>query len=79
MKLALLQINDGEEIYLVDNISGMRLKIDKMYKPNPGDVIFIQEKVGFKSWDRFSESIKLAGTLATMSLVFYNIWDKSRE
>ena len=57
----------------------MRLKVDKTYMPNPGDVIFIQETVGFKSWDRFTESVRLAGTIATMSLVIFNIWDKLTE
>tara|TARA_B100000029_G_C17485847_1_gene927218 strand:+ start:15 stop:1049 length:1035 start_codon:yes stop_codon:yes gene_type:complete len=68
-----------KNIYLIDDISSSRIKISGSYIPKPGESIFVEEKIGFKSWDRFSESIKLAGTLATMSLVFYNIWDKSRE
>ena len=63
-------------IYLIDNISGFKSKINNSYIPKAGDVIFIEEKVGYKSWERFSESIKLGGTLSTMLLVFYNIWDK---
>jgi protein involved in polysaccharide export with SLBB domain len=66
----------NNNIYLIDNISGFKSKIKISYKPKAGDVIFIEEKVGFKSWERFSESIKLGGTLSTMLLVFYNIWDK---
>ena len=66
----------NNNIYLIDNISGFKSKIKNSYIPKAGDVIFIEEKIGFKSWERLSESIKLGGTLSTMLLVFYNIWDK---
>ena len=66
----------NNSMYLIDNVSGFKIKIKNSYIPKAGDVIFIQEKVGYKSWERFSESIKLGGTLSTMLLVFYNIWDK---
>ena len=69
----------NKKIYIIDQINGTRKKVTASYFPGPGSVIFIEEKVAFKSWERFSESIKLAGTLATMSLVIYNIWDKMSD
>ena len=68
-----------KNIYLIDNVSGERFEINTLYIPKPGDVIFIQETVGFKSWDRFTEYVRLAGTIATTSLVMFNIWDKLTE
>tara|TARA_Y100001960_G_scaffold313923_1_gene377465 strand:+ start:41 stop:1402 length:1362 start_codon:yes stop_codon:yes gene_type:complete len=69
----------NKNIYIINQENGIRNKVDISYNPQPGDIIFIEEKVGFKSWERFSESIKLAGTLSTMSLVIYNIWDKMSD
>ena len=69
----------NKNIYIINQENGVRNKVNISYLPQPGDIIFIEEKVGFKSWERFSESIKLAGTLSTMSLVIYNIWDKMSD
>ena len=69
----------NKNIYIINQENGVRNKVNISYVPQAGDVIFIEEKVGFKSWERFSESIKLAGTLSTMSLVIYNIWDKMSD
>ena len=69
----------NKNIYIINQENGVRNKVNISYVPQPGDIIFIEEKVGFKSWERFSESIKLAGTLSTMSLVIYNIWDKMSD
>ena len=66
-------------IFIIDNATGYRQKIDLMYKPKPGDIIFVQEKPGYKSWQRFTEYVKLAGSIATTSLVMFNIWDKLTE
>ena len=63
-----------KDIYIISYTNGSRNKVDSSYLPIPGDIIFIEEKNGFKSWDRFVESVNLAGTVATMSLVLYNIW-----
>jgi len=73
------ELAKNKKIYIINQENGIRVKVNKAYSPNPGDIIFIEEKATFKSWERFSESIKLAGTLATMSLVMYNIWDQSNE
>ena len=73
------QLAKNKNIYIINQENGVRNKVSISYFPQPGDIIFIEEKVGFKSWERFSESIKLAGTISTMSLVIYNIWDKMND
>ena len=67
------------KIYIITQEDGLRIKVNSTYIPNRGDIIFIEEKPAFKSWERFTESIKLASTLSTMSLIFYNIWDTGNE
>jgi len=63
----------NKDIYIIDNISGVRVKVETSYKPMPGDVIFIEGKLGYKQWKRFTESIKLAGTLSTMIASIVNM------
>ena len=68
------ELAKDKDIYIISHTNGSRNKVDSSYLPIPGDIIFIEEKNGFKRWDRFVESVNLAGTVATMSLVLYNIW-----
>ena len=63
----------NKDIYIIDDISGIKIKVHKSYIPKEGDIIFIQEKLGFKNWKRFTESVKLAGTLSTMIASVVNI------
>ena len=63
----------NKDIYIIDDISGVRFKVKDSYKPIAGDVIFIEGKLGYKKWKRFTESIKLAGTLSTMIASIVNM------
>tara|TARA_B100001250_G_scaffold211205_1_gene181221 strand:+ start:272 stop:1675 length:1404 start_codon:yes stop_codon:yes gene_type:complete len=63
----------NRDIYIIDDISGVRVKVEESYKPMPGDVIFIEGKLGYKQWKRFTESIKLVGTLSTMIASIINV------
>jgi len=63
----------NKDIYIVDNISGVKIRVNQSYIPKEGDVIFIEEKLGYKDWKRFTESVKLAGTLSTMLASIINI------
>ena len=63
----------NKDIYIIDDISGIKIKVHKSYIPKEGDIIFIQEKLGFKNWKRFTESVRLAGTLSTMIASVVNI------
>ena len=64
----------NENIYIIDNISGFKIKVNQSYVPKEGDIIFIEETLGFKNWKRFTESVKLAGTLSTMLASIVNIF-----
>ena len=63
----------NKDIYIVDNISGFKVKVSESYIPKEGDIIFIEEKLGFKNWKRFTETVKLASTLSTMLASIVNI------
>ena len=63
----------NKDIYIIDDISGVRVKVENYYRPMPGDVIFIEEKLGYKQWERFTESVKLVGTLSTMIASIVNM------
>ena len=64
----------NENIYVIDDISGIKIKVEHSYKPIAGDLIFIEEKIGYKNWQRFTESVKLAGTLSTMIASIVNMF-----
>ena len=63
----------NKDIYIIDNISGFKTQVNQFYIPKEGDIIFIEEKLGFKNWKRFTESVKLAGTVSTMIASIVNI------
>ena len=46
-----------KNIYVINQINGSRNKINSSYVPYPGDIIFIEEKVGFIGLERFVQSI----------------------
>ena len=64
----------NKNIYITNQINGARNKVTTSYFPNPGDIIFIEEKASFKRWERFKESITLAASIATTYLVISNIY-----
>ena len=63
----------NKDIYIIDNISGFKIKVNQSYIPKEGDIIFIEETLGFKNWKRFTETVKLASTLSTMLASIVNI------
>ena len=63
----------NEKIFLVNEITGSKKLIDPNYVPSRGDIIFIEEKLGFRNWQRFTEKIKLAGTISSILASIINI------
>ena len=59
-----------ENMYIITK--GLKLKIDENYIPNRGDIIFIEENIGYRRWDRFVQIVGLTGTLSTLLLVILN-------
>tara|TARA_B100002051_G_scaffold276450_1_gene324629 strand:+ start:6556 stop:7926 length:1371 start_codon:yes stop_codon:yes gene_type:complete len=63
----------NHDIYIVNETNGSKKIVDYNYIPNRGDIIFIEEELGFKSWQRFTEKVKLAGTISTILASIINI------
>tara|TARA_B100000674_G_C37938714_1_gene961607 strand:+ start:76 stop:1425 length:1350 start_codon:yes stop_codon:yes gene_type:complete len=60
--------------YLIDKINGSKTKIYSNYKINRGDIIFVEYDVGYKKWDRFTQTVDLISRISTTLLVLYNFW-----
>ena len=65
--------NFTKNIYVLDVHSGSRKKINKYYTPKPGDVIFVEEKIGYKRWDRVKDIISISASLSSVLLVLNNV------
>ena len=63
----------NHDIYIINEINGSKKIVDYNYIPNRGDIIFIEEELGYKSWQRFTEKVKLAGTISSMLASIINI------
>ena len=63
----------NHDIYIVNETNGSKKIVDYNYIPNRGDIIFIEEELGYKSWQRFTEKVKLAGTISTILASIINI------
>ena len=63
----------NHDIYIINEINGTKKIVNYNYVPNRGDIIFIEEKLGYKSWQRFTEKVKLAGTISSMLASIINI------
>ena len=63
----------NKKIFLVNEINGTKKHINSSYVPNRGDIIFIEEKIGYRNWQRFTEKVKLAGTISSILASIINI------
>ena len=63
----------SKDIYVLDVNSGTRKQINKYYIPRPGDIIFVEEKVGFKRWDRVKDIISISASISSVLLVLNNV------
>ena len=63
----------AKKIYILDINSGSRIKVRKSFIPEPGTIIFIEEKIGYKKWDRIKDIISISASLASVLLVLNNI------
>ena len=59
---------------MLDVNSGTRKKINKFYIPNPGDIIFVEEKIGYKRWDRIKDIISISASISSVLLVLNNVF-----
>ena len=65
--------NFSKDIFILDVNSGTRKKINKFYVPNPGDIIFVEEKIGYKRWDRIKDIISISASVSSVLLVLNNV------
>ena len=65
--------NFSKDMYVLDINSGTRKKINKYYMPKPGDVIFVEEKIGYKRWDRVKDIISISASISSVLLVLNNV------
>ena len=65
--------NFSKDLFVLDVNSGTRKKINKFYIPNPGDIIFVEEKIGYKRWDRIKDIISISASISSVLLVLNNV------
>ena len=59
-------------MYVLDVNSGSRTKVNKSFIPQSGSIIFIEEKMGYKKWDRIRDFISLSATIVSTLLIISN-------
>ncbi|ODS30776.1 MAG: polysaccharide export protein [Candidatus Scalindua rubra] len=60
------------DIYIVNAETGTRLSSKKEKQISNGDIIFVEEKIEYRKWDRFLEIMAVAGQIATIVIVIQN-------
>tara|TARA_Y100001970_G_scaffold88847_3_gene112150 strand:+ start:1248 stop:2585 length:1338 start_codon:yes stop_codon:yes gene_type:complete len=63
----------AKDIYVLDVNSGSRIKVEKSFVPQPGSIIFIEERIGYKKWDRIKDVIALIASIASSLLILSNV------
>jgi len=62
----------AKDVYVLDVNSGSRIKVNKSFIPQSGSIIFIEEKMGYKKWDRIKDLIGLTATIISTLLIISN-------
>jgi protein involved in polysaccharide export with SLBB domain len=57
------------DIYVVNAETGTRVSGKKVKKITNGDIIFVEENIEYRKWDRFLEIMGVAGQIATIVIV----------
>ena len=63
----------SKDIYVLDINSGSRIKVNKYFVPEPGSIIFVEEKIGYKRWDRIKDIISISASISSVLLVLNNV------
>ena len=63
----------AKDIYVLDINSGNRIKVDKSFIPQAGSIIFIEESIGYKKWDRIKDIIALVASITSSLLIVSNV------
>ena len=62
-----------KNIYVLDINSGSRIKVNKYFIPDAGSIIFVEEKIGYKRWDRVKDIISISASISSVLLVLNNV------
>jgi protein involved in polysaccharide export with SLBB domain len=65
--------DDSKYIYVLDVNSGSRIKVGKYFIPESGSIIFIEQKIGYKKWDRIKDVISISASISSVLLVLNNV------
>lgn len=60
------------DIYVVDAETGTRLSSKEVKQISNGAIIFVEEKIEYRKWDRFLEIMTVMGQIATIVIVVQN-------
>jgi len=63
----------SKDIYILDINSGSRIKVNKYFIPEAGSIIFVEEKIGYKRWDRIKDIIAISASISSVLLVLNNV------
>ncbi|OUT38920.1 MAG: hypothetical protein CBB66_04405 [bacterium TMED6] len=64
---------NSKNIYMLDVNTGSRVKVGKYYIPESGSIIFVEEKIGYKRWDRIKDIISISASISSVLLVLNNV------
>ena len=62
-----------KSIFIVNAETGTRILAKNVKKIGNGDIIFVEEKIEYRKWDRFLEIINVFGQIATIIFVIQSI------
>ncbi len=63
----------SKTIYVLDVNSGSRIKVNKNFIPESGSIIFVEEEIGYKKWDRIKDIIAISASISSVLLVLNNV------
>jgi len=63
----------AKDIFILDVNSGARLKVSKSFIPDSGTIIFVEEKIGYKKWDRIKDIVGLSASIMSVLLLIANL------
>ena len=73
IQLALSQVIGAYSIVVLDINSGSRKKVSKSFIPESGSIIFVEEKIGYKKWDRVKDIIGITTSITSIILLIINL------
>ena len=64
---------NSKDIFILDVNTGSRIKVGRYFIPESGSIIFVEEKIGYKKWDRIKDIISISASISSVLLVLNNV------